>query len=283
MPAYIHTPPTFRAVAASAPSYARPSRARHVMPHTAAAQPYAVSRSLAHGLVSRLMAETAEADRLSIQDAGIIQPATDRAAAFPRICAWLARSSPHHLLIRGAVLSADEQHRRSRKGDRFLALHWTADPVRKCVGARLHVVHERKLEEAQGPLLRVTMRALTQAFYRLNTRESGAVLCELSYAAKAALVWHEALPRVQAGEEILLPTPNGALAVVRDADRSAEFGGLVARTWMSDRWMKDNYRRLTAVRRARLQCSVVINRASFPLLRVATQRDGRDGAEDMNN
>lgn len=282
MPAYIHTP-TFRAVAASTPSYARPlRRAQRVMTY-AAPQPYSISRSLALCLVSRLAAETANADRLSIHDAGIIQPAIERAAAFPRICAWLARYIPHHLLIHSAVLGAeDKQHRGGRKDDRFVALHWTADPVRKCVVARLHVVHARKLEEMQGPLLRVTMRALVQTFYRLNTRESGAVLCELSYAARAALAWHEALPRVQLGEDFLLPTPNGTLAVVRDVDRGAEFGGLVARIWMSDHRMKDNHRRLTAVRHARLQCSAVINRAPFPLLRLATPRDRRDRAEDNN-
>ncbi len=281
--AHTRRTPIFRAVAASPPSYTmmrwRPTMQRAV---PEVEQPYAVSESLAHGLVSRLAAESAEADRLRIDAAGVIPPSIERADAYHRACAWLAQSIPHHLLIHSAALGAPTHHR-SGKDDRFVALHWAPDPGEKCLVARLHVIHARNLEQRQNVLLMVTVPALMRAFYRLKTMDSRAVLRELEYAAMAALAWHKALCRLPHDQDILLPTPNGALAVARDAAGCADFGGLRARTWLSDRRMADNIVRLAAVRRARLGKGVVINCEPFPLLQADPSQPsdapaGADGA-----
>lgn len=240
-------------------------------------QPQSVSESLACGLVSRLAAESVQPDHLRLQAACAIESTVKRDAAYGRACAWLARAIPDHLLILSKALYAPAHHRSSRD-DRFLALHWTADPHRDCLVANLHIIGARKLEQRQTPILLVTMHALMRLFDRLRTVKGGAVLCELNSAARTALHWHGTLRRGQPAHDLLLPTPNGAVVVARDADSATGPAILVAHTWMSDPRMADNVLRLSAVRRARIAGGVVSNRAPFPLL-----HHPRDGLFDASS
>lgn len=224
-----------------------------------------MSESLARGLVLKLTTRAKEKaawlKRPLLPDTGCQK----RAASY-RACRNALRKAISEELI---AFEGELDPTGKSKASKFLALHWGAGDSFKEVGigaggneSELALVatslEARTLGVSSWAMATISNHALQRLFYRLKTSREAEVLDELSEFAESVIRHYEILIRLSPTAELLMPSKRGAFVVATDLKIANEH---VVKTWMTDKRMEDNMRRLHAVAVARRERGVVVNHA----------------------
>lgn len=224
-----------------------------------------MNERLALGLAKRYVREWFELHMRAFDRAKNRMPCATRkrAAAYRSICEWYSRSVPSSMKIFESPLAAN---RGKSKDEMFYQISWDCTPGKLFVMVTVMMIPSRNIEHLDycSPIL-VTHHAVARVFQRLRTNRGETVIAELNVGALTCIRYIRALTElVGEGDTVLVPTPNGALVIVKDT-RTEEGPMLVVRTWLCDSRMQYEAHR-EAVMQARAVGSIVLRQGGQTLI-----------------
>jgi hypothetical protein len=228
---------------------------------------YSVSKSLARGLVARMVAEWNENDKNFLANNktprkhGVIPKLpVRRALAYRVICERVRNLVPPEQLIletrRGLQNGRD-------KGAGFAIIHWFAQEKAERLDLLMTYVRPGWRLPLRWCFFELSTHALRRMFFRLNALEHERILDELKSAVITVGSWYPILTSLVSDTVALsigIPTPNGVLFLAKKSEPLPPHtpAELVALTWISNKLMRHRPQQYAPVETARLEGGVVL-------------------------
>ena len=224
-----------------------------------------MSESLAHGLVSRMTAESRERSKRQ-RGKTVLRESGKRAAAYRLAKQYLRELVPPGLGV--CEVSVGDASGKSKDGH-FTVFHFSHYPLapdehQDQLFLLLSEVESRYVETTVYALARVTRHSLMRLFYRLKVTEELPVLEELREMSLRMYKAMYAMCYLGPEAVLFVPSRHGMFVVARDREHLAH---IVVKTWMSNQRIQDNQALIGAMLRARAQWGVVVDHPGvYPVL-----------------
>jgi len=228
---------------------------------------YSVSKSLARGLVARMVSEAKENrtnfstfDTIPRKHGVVPQLPTRRALAYRVICERVRGIVPPSQLLLEARHGLQNG---MDKGAGFAIIHWYAQEEAERLDLLVTYVRPGWRLHRRWRLFELSTHALRRMFFRLNALEHERILAELKPAVVTVGSWFPILISLvcdSAALRIGIPTPHGILFLAKRSEplpphTPAELIGL---TWISNKLMRHRPKEYATVETARQEGGVVL-------------------------